>query len=201
MSTKGGSFEGLDPLTRLAFAMQRDTGVYAVLLGSGVSRGTGVPTGWEITLDLVRQLAASQSEDPGSDPAAWYKAKYGREAGYSELLAQLGLQQAERRKMLVPSFEPSAEDLEAKQKVPTEAHRAIARLVARGYIRVILTTNFDRLMEQALADEGVNPSIIAIPEDIAGMEPLVHARCTLIKLHGDYLDARIKNTVEELKAL
>ena len=28
--------------------------------------------------------------------------------------------------------------------------------------------------------------------------PLAHARCTVIKLHGDYMDIRIKNTPEEL---
>ena len=32
------------------------------------------------------------------------------------------------------------------------------------------------------------------------MEPLTHARCVLIKLHGDYRDTRIKNTFEELSS-
>jgi hypothetical protein len=31
-----------------------------------------------------------------------------------------------------------------------------------------------------------------------GATPLVHSRCTVIKLHGDYLDTRIENTAKEL---
>jgi hypothetical protein len=42
-----------DPTTQLAFSMFENTGVYAELLGSGVSRSAGIPTGWEITLELV----------------------------------------------------------------------------------------------------------------------------------------------------
>jgi hypothetical protein len=33
------------------------TGTQALLLGSGVSRSAQVPTGWDVTLDLVRRVA------------------------------------------------------------------------------------------------------------------------------------------------
>ena len=46
-----------DPVHSLAFTIQANRGVYAVLLGSGISRAAGISTGWEITLDLVRKLA------------------------------------------------------------------------------------------------------------------------------------------------
>lgn len=36
-----------DPTTQIAFSMFENKGVYAVLLGSGVSRSAGIPTGWE----------------------------------------------------------------------------------------------------------------------------------------------------------
>jgi hypothetical protein len=38
----------IDPLISLAFAIQSNKGVYALLLGSGVSRAAQIPTGWEI---------------------------------------------------------------------------------------------------------------------------------------------------------
>lgn len=44
----------IDPVHSLAFSIQANRGVYAILLGSGVSRAARIPTGWEITLDLVR---------------------------------------------------------------------------------------------------------------------------------------------------
>jgi hypothetical protein len=51
-----------DPILRLAIALYHNKGAYALLLGSGVSRSAGIPTGWEIVLDLTRQVAASYGE-------------------------------------------------------------------------------------------------------------------------------------------
>lgn len=58
------SINNTDSTTQLAFSMFENLGVYAVLLGSGVSRSAGIPTGWEITLELVRRegIAASAGE-------------------------------------------------------------------------------------------------------------------------------------------
>lgn len=49
-----------DPLTQLAFSIYENKGAYALLVGSGLSRAAEIPTGWEITLDLVRRVAAAQ---------------------------------------------------------------------------------------------------------------------------------------------
>ena len=86
------------------------------------------------------------------------------------------------------------------RKVPTRAHRAIAKLVRDGFIKVIITTNFDRLIENALVDIGVEPTIIASDDDLKGAVPLIHSRCYVVKVHGDYLDTRIRNTEAELAA-
>jgi hypothetical protein len=63
---------------------------------------------------------------------------------------------------------------------------------------VIITTNFDRLLENALREKGIEPTIVSSVDALAGAEPLVHSNCFILKLHGDYKDARILNTVEEL---
>ena len=47
-----------DSTSQLAFAIHENPGVYALLLGSGLSRSAGIPTGWEITLDLIRRVGA-----------------------------------------------------------------------------------------------------------------------------------------------
>jgi len=49
-----------DPLTQLAFSIYQNKGVFALLLGSGLSRGAGIPTGWEITLDLIHHIAVAK---------------------------------------------------------------------------------------------------------------------------------------------
>jgi hypothetical protein len=157
-----------------------------------------MPTGWEVVLDLVRRLAHLEEEDCGSEPAEWYKKKFGEEPDYSKLLDQLAFSQAERSQLLRSYFEPNEDERERGVKLPTAAHKAIAQLVADGWIKVIITTNFDRLLEQALEEVGIAPTVIATPDAAEGALPLVHSRCTVIKLHGDYLDTRIRNTAVEL---
>ncbi len=187
-----------DPLVSLAFSMQSNKGVYALLLGSGVSRSAQVPTGWEVVIDLIRKLANLEDEDCEPDPAAWYKTKFGEEPDYSNLLDAIAKSPAERSQLLKSYFEPTEEEREEGLKLPTAAHKAIAKLVAQGYVRVIVTTNFDRLLEKALGDEGSEPTVISTSDAVKGALPLVHTKCSILKVNGDYLDTRIRNTREEL---
>lgn len=188
----------IDPLNSLAFSIYENKAVYCVLLGSGVSRAAEIPTGWEITLDLVRRVAALEGVTDEPDWAAWFRRAHQSEPGYSDLLDQLAATPDERRAILHSYIEPTPEELEAGKKVPTKAHRAIARLVQAGYVRVILTTNFDRLMESALRDLGIEPTVIASEDALKGAVPFIHSRCYVVKMHGDYLDTRILNTEVEL---
>lgn len=192
----------LSPLAMLATSMHAQPGVYALLLGSGVSTGAGMPTGWGVVRDLVRKVAAQ--EDPGTvddahaDPEEWWRAHHGEDLGYSSLLDSLAPTAAARQGLLAGYFEPTEEERGEGVKIPSKAHRAIAQLVKQGYIKVIITTNFDRLIEQALEAEGVAPQVISRPEAVAGMQPLPHASSTVIKLHGDYKDQGSLNTADEL---
>lgn len=188
----------LEPTLSLAIALQSDPGVYALLLGSGVSRSAGIPTGWEIVLDLIRKLAYVMNEDCEPQPEEWYRTNFGEEPDYAKLLDEIAKSPAERQQLLRTYFEPNEEEREQGLKVPTPAHRAIAELVSQGYIRVILTTNFDRLLEKALDEVGVFPTVISSADHTRGARPLSHTKCTIIKIHGDYLDTRIKNTPTEL---
>jgi hypothetical protein len=188
----------LEPTLSLAIALQSDPGVYALLLGSGLSRSAGIPTGWEIVLDLIRKLARLMGEDCKPRPEEWYRTKFGEDPDYAKLLDEVAKSPAERQQLLRGYFEPNEDEREQGLKMPTPAHRAIADLVSRGYVRVILTTNFDRLLEKALDEIGVNPTVISSADHARGARPLAHTKCTIIKIHGDYLDTRIKNTPDEL---
>ena len=57
----------IEPLTSLAFSVYSSPGVYAVLVGSGLSRAASIPTGWEIVEDLTRKLAAVEGQDISDD--------------------------------------------------------------------------------------------------------------------------------------
>lgn len=185
----------LPPLDALALTLHHSPGVQAILLGSGLSRAAGIPTGWEITIDLILRLAALDGVSEHSDWPAWYRVKYSTEPSYSEILDALASTPDERRSILQSYIDAPANE-EARQ--PTRAHHAIARLVREGATKVLITTNFDRLLENALRTAGIEPTVIASEDAVAGATPLIHSRCTVIKVHGDYLDARIRNTDAEL---
>lgn len=187
----------------LALNIHTCPGVYAVLLGAGISMASGIKTGWPIVQDLVSKVAVLHDPDTpdagteaAADPEGWWEQQFGEPLGYSQLLAETAPTPAARQALLAGYFEP--EDGEDSGKQPTAAHRAIARLVKRGSIKVILTTNFDRLMERALEEVGISPQVVR-DHQIDSMKPLVHSQVTIIKLHGDYADLQQRNTVNELK--
>ena len=188
-----------DAATQLAFSVHENRGVFSLLLGSGLSRAAEIPTGWEITTDLVRRVATAQGVDEQDDWAKWYVETEGKEPNYSELLGQVASTPAERRAILHSYIEPNEEDREQGRKILTAGHKAIAKLVRGGYVRVIVTTNFDRLMENALREVGVEPTVVGSTDALEGAEPLTHSACYILKLHGDYKDARILNTDSELQ--
>jgi hypothetical protein len=199
--------QSLSPTVMLATSMHAQPGVYAVLLGSGVSTGAGVLTGWGIVRELVRRVAvASNPKDVDShrlaqdDPETWWNEHSQGDLGYSALLEALAPSPSARQGLLAEFFEPRDEDREEGIKVPSKAHLAIAQLAKRGFVRVIVTTNFDRLMEQALDSVGVAAQVITRPEAVNGMAPLAHSVVTLVKLHGDYKDLGSRNTPDELSS-
>ena len=182
----------------MAFALHSNRGAYAALVGSGVSVGAGIPTGWQVVLDLISKVARVLGEDPGDDVSSWYQERFGEEPDHSKLLDTLAKSPAERSALLRSYFEPTAEERARGVKVPGAAHAALAELAATGHVRLFVTTNFDRLIEQALEATGVTPRVLSTPDSILGSPPLSHAGCTVLKPHGDYLDTRIKNTPAEL---
>lgn len=88
----------IDPLISLAFSLHTNRGAYALLLGSGVSRAAGIPTGWEVVTSLIERVAALQGEETGGEPATWFHERYGGEPRYSALLEELAAEPAESRR-------------------------------------------------------------------------------------------------------
>lgn len=190
---------GVDPRVALATSMHAAPGVYAALVGSGMSSAAGVPTGWQVVLDLIRRIATAEGVDLDAlqrAPDVWWSEKRGAEPRYDTLLAALAPTDAARRALLLKYFDPPSGEGNPMQ--PTSGHTALAQICASGRVRLILTTNFDRLIERSLENSGVTPQVIANPSDVQGMIPLPHAPMTVVKLHGDYATLGLRNTPEEL---
>ena len=176
----------IEPIHSLAFSMQAQHRLYALLLGSGISKTAIVPTGWDVVLDFIGKLAAMEGDEP-KDPYQWYRTHYEAEPDYLELLERFAPAPADRQQLRCQLWERNPADVRG----PTKVHRAIADLAMEGFIKVIVTTNFDHLIENALREVGVEPMILRSPDDIAGMTPLEHTECCVLKLHGDYMDRRL----------
>lgn len=188
----------IDKFSALTLSVYNNKGVYALLLGSGVSLEAKIMSGWKVTEDLIKKVAVIQGEIIPEDAYAWYKDKYGYEAEYSNILEQLGKKPSELESLLRPYFEPSEEDEAQGYKKPTVAHKAIAEMAKRGYFKLIITTNFDQLMETALNELNVKYQTICHETEIEGKVPLYHHPLTLLKINGDYKDCRFRNTEKEL---
>src|SRR5690554_1390615 len=125
----------IDPMISLAFTLHSKKGTFALMLGSGISRSAGIPTGWDITLDLTNKVAHLSADDI-SDPVEWYRSKFSSDPDYGDLLNKLYKSPTERSQYLRQFFEPTTEEAAEGIKVPTAAHRGIANLVKEGIIRI-----------------------------------------------------------------
>jgi hypothetical protein len=191
-----------DAVLKIAICLYSNPGAYALLLGSGISIATGIPTGRNIETSLIRMIAAIRKSDPLPDERTWYQNTFGEPPVYDDLMNKLTSTPAERMVLLRSYIEPNEQEREDGRKTPTKAHRAIASLVQTGFIRLILTTNFDRLTEQALEELGIHPYIIASDAQIDSTVPysIDGKRCYVVKVHGDYQSTDIRNTGQELES-
>ncbi len=191
----------INKISTLSFSLYFNKGAYAVLLGSGISRSAHIPSTWEVENELIERLASTQGVSEIEDWHRWYKEQYEGDADYSSLLNDLVSTKTERVGLLKSFFEPSEEDKEMGWKTPTIAHKAIAKLAKEGYIKIILTTNFDRLIEDALNQEGVTYQVILHESDLEKITPITHCTTpTIVKINGDYIDCRFRNTTSELSS-
>ena len=175
----------IDPALRLALTLRAQPGSYALLLGSGVSLSAGVPTGFDVLIRLITEVAEAQGVELKEPPQDWFRREIELEPTYDNVLDQFTLSPLERRGLLRKFFEANEEETESGLKQPTEAHRAIAQMVKAGFVNVILETNFDRLMEEALSAASVPYVVANTPGAVDALKPLRLQRCVVVKLHGD----------------
>jgi hypothetical protein len=184
----------INPVALLAIQLATSPGAYAVFVGSGVSAGS-VPSGAELRVATLRILYTAQERvqpPENTDLDAWWQSHSAGAATYSAMLAAAYPRPQERRRYLADLFEG---------KEPTKAHRLLAAMARRGLIRVFITTNFDRLLERALEEEGMRIASVALGEHVAVAAPREQVDAYVLHLHGDYTTERMRNTDEELEIL
>lgn len=167
------------PLHTLISHLRAEPGRFAMLIGAGVSVSAGIPIGQGI----INRLKARYPERLHPD----------RDYSYTEAfnVALPGPHHRGERRALFERL--------CAGRAPTAEHQMVAHLVDRGIAPIILTTNFDHLIEAALLARSRGPRVYLHDKDIDPAESAV-GRPLLLKLHGDFLFEDLANLEDELRA-
>jgi len=192
-----------DAVVPVAYAMHASPKRYALLLGAGISVAAGLPTASDVSGNMILAVARGRGEkvEGGKDNEvclAWFKDTFGEPATFQRLLKELGVFEGNRKDGLKKFIYRPNEDGNPVPGIPTEAHRAVARLVKSGMLSLIITTNFDMFMEEALKGENVPYEVITEESDVRQMS-VFPDRCRVLKVNGDFERGTLRITPEDLK--
>ena len=207
------AFAGKLPDQALAFS--RRAARMAWLLGAGASAMSGIPTASALITRFIRDLYAAEQGfnieelDLGDIRLREQLDRYydripgmpsaGDPEQYAALFERVYSNPSDRAGLI--------EELVAGAR-PNFGHYALAALMAADAARVVVTTNFDDLVEQAAREvldsslvEPRRPLTVASLDDAdAAGRALVRGRWPLvIKLHGDFRSVQLKNAPAELR--
>lgn len=194
-----GNARGLgdDRILPLAFSLNNNPRCYVAVVGAGLSTASQIPMAGMIVDDLIAQVAATRGAQP-DDLWAWYEAEFGVPPTYQGLLGALGPSTGDRQGILRKHFARTPND-EPPTRQPNDGHLGLARLSRLGLVRTFITTNFDMLIEEALQQQGLNPTTIASEEDFRAAPPIDTLEAVVIHIHGVWHQPdTLRNTEEEL---
>lgn len=180
-------------LTRVLLNRNGDVPNFALLLGAGASTTSGVKAAESMIEDWRDSLyVASHSSKPISEwlnEQPWFQ----DDDEYSLLFEHAYDHPSQRRVFIEECL---------KRAHPGWGYVYLTSLLAHKVFNVVLTTNFDDLINEAcyLYSENLRPMVAAHDSSIAAMR-MSSDRPKIIKLHGDFLYDNIKNTLTELETL
>jgi O-acetyl-ADP-ribose deacetylase (regulator of RNase III) len=165
-----------------------DKGSYAVWMGAGISREAGIKTAGEIC-NALRQDLAKSAKPKNQDVWATRELNWDDpRRRYSTCLKKYGAAAAR-----VKYFRGLIQGLS-----PVFGHHAATLLMQAGFLsKTCLTTNFDKLIEIAFAQQGNSECQAIRGDEEANFWRQEEDKCYVIKLHGDYDTHNILNTNDE----
>lgn len=191
--------------------MVKPNGSMSMLLGAGASISSGIMSGGQMVWDFKRKIYCIEnrvSEAIFPDMS--------KEAVQKEIQVYLdakgehpGLYSTEEYSHYFEYLFGNSRDRElyiqnkVKNVTPALGYLCLGALIIEGRINFLNTTNFDDLIKSGVyaIDAGYSiKTISSAIENSVGFN-LNDGFPTVLKLHGDYLVDRLKNTSEELQAL
>jgi len=182
------------------------------LLGAGASAAADIPTAWHLIWHFKQMLYCTEQRvsirtcsDLG-DPAlrariqAYFDSKgtspkCDSEEEYAHYFEAAIPDNGDRQRYIDRMFSSAR---------PSFGHYVLAALMKLDMVRLLWTTNFDSLIEDAVADIFGSTGRLTVGSPDAprlATDALSNERFPiLIKLHGDFRSRRLKNTSEELRS-
>lgn len=180
-------------------------------LGAGCSQAAGVPTAYDLIWRFKRKLYCSAQRVPetrfndlANPDTRRHLQKYfdardeyppqDSPQEYAFFFERAYPNEGDRRRILARALEGTA---------PSFGHYVLAALMKSQLLRVVWTTNFDPLVEDAaneLLSSGRRPTVVDLDSSEIGLDAINEERWPIVgKLHGDFRSRRLKNTQEELR--
>jgi hypothetical protein len=192
-----------DRVVPVAYAMHASPKRYALLIGAGISVAAGLPTASDVSGNMILAVARGRGEkvergEKNEVCLAWFEETFGEPATFQRLMKELGISEGNRKDGLKKFISRTDENGDPIPGAPTAAHRAVVRLVKSGTVSLVITTNFDTLMEEALKAEFVPYEVITEESDVRQMS-VFPDRCRVLKVNGDFERGTLRITPEDLK--
>lgn len=186
------------------------TGSLMWLLGAGASASAGVPTAMDMIWQFKHSLFVSQSSGASDSVDLSQPAMRNRIDAHIRSIA--GMPSAGAPNEYAVLFE-TAYPAEADRRTvldaaltgakPSYGHMALAILMRHRLVRLVWTTNFDALIEDACAkafDTTSALTTIDLESATSAHHSIAAERWPIeVKLHGDFRFRQLKNTPDELR--
>lgn len=201
------SSETVKNIPQCAVTIKKESPVI-FFLGSGCSAQAGIPMGPELCRIALEQLLSGSKEDSTKTLVKrfWTHVKVhghwlpGEQGGYlttptfERVISEQFAQHARTR---APTIEYLSNI--CKDKSPSIGHEYLADIIAAGFRILIITSNYDTLVEQSIRSHGLD-SILIIDEDSAEK----HSKDVISYLRGETKAIpiiKIHGTIDSLKTI
>lgn len=174
---------------------------FAFVLGAGASRSSGIKGAPQMVEDWIRSLHREATGEVDGDCKAWATAKSlgiknydpaDPAASYSELYRRMYARDPDR------GYAYLEEQMQKSE--PSYGYSVLARIMEDTPHKVVVTTNFDNLVADALSIFGKTYPLVCGHESLAGFISARVRRPLVVKVHRDLLLAP-KSAPEDLDAL
>lgn len=181
-------------------------------LGAGSSASAGIPTAWNMIWDFKRTLFSSEQRVPISHVENLNDERVRlRIQSYLDNRGDCpSLDSPDAYSFYFEQVYPNAGDRQSyvedliRKGTPSYGHTVLASLLYMGRSNIVWTTNFDRVLEDALrpfldSSRDVVVSDLDRP-DFASDALRKHTYPLYVKLHGDFQSRKLKNITDELQS-